>query len=139
MSDEPRDPNAPNIESLRALRPFVRKAARGIAENKIGGKGQKMPLPPRPMNLCNICGAGFNFERTSNDIQLKHDQSCPECTEKLKDGFAAVISDNRFAFIKADHLADMAGHITRIDAQAMNAIEAKFTVSKMVGGANGDK
>lgn len=137
VSDE-RDPNAPNLEHLRAMRPFVRGVARGTVQNTIGGKGVKVSLPQRPTRICNICGAGYDFIRSSNDVQLKHDQSCAKCKDTLKEGYTAFISDNRFCFGKSHRLADMAGSIVRVNAEIMNSLEGKFKIEKRFQHPNGD-
>jgi hypothetical protein len=125
-----RDPNAPDIRNLRALRPFVRSAARGVAESKIGGKGLKVSLPMRPTRLCNICGCGFDFARTSADIEMKHDTSCKECLASLDDGYTAFVADNRFCFGKSQRLADLAGKIVHVSPETMNSLEGKFKIEQ---------
>lgn len=137
MSDE-RDPNGPDIRNLRAMRPFVRSAARNLAANTIGGKGAKMSLPSRPLRICNVCGAGFDFTKSGGDIQLKHDAPCEKCKALLEDGFTAFISDNRYCFGKSGRLEDMAGQIVRVDAEVMNALEGKFKIEKKFLPPNGN-
>ena len=129
MSDD-RDPNAPDIRNLRALRPFVRRTARAVAQSQIGGKGAKVSLPRRPSKMCNVCGKGFDLVTSATEIQLKHDAPCPECDEKLQDGYTAFICDNRFAFGKSEKIADMAGKVIKVEPHVMDHMESRFTIEK---------
>lgn len=120
------------------MRPFVRRVARGTAQNTIGGKGVKVSLPQRPTRICNICGTGYDFIRTGDDIQLKHDQSCEKCKETLAEGYTAFVADNRFCFAKSVRLEDMAGKIVKIDVQVMDTMEGKFKIERKFKHPNGD-
>lgn len=123
-----RDPTAPNLATLRGLDP--RKMAREKIAERLSGKGVKMSLPSVPTRVCNICGKGFDFVKTSGDVQLQHDKPCLDCQKNLDDGYTAFISDNRFVFAKSDRLADMAGQVVIVETHVMDAMEGKYRIEK---------
>lgn len=74
-----------------------------------------------PKKMCGICGRGFDY--TSIQGPLPEMDTCKKCKEKLAEGYTALISDNRFAFIKSASLIDQAGKIMNISPNVMEAVQ----------------
>ena len=77
-----------------------------------------------PKKMCEICGKGFEW--TTIQGPLPEVSRCKRCDGKLKEGYIALISDNRFAFIKSESLKDKAGEIMEISPEVMEQVQKHY-------------
>lgn len=114
QDDGPKD-----LDKLIGMLPSFIK---GVENGEIGGKGR----PARaPIVACGICGKSHD-QRAGEKAGVS---TCLSCASLLKEGYTALVcivdsaaSENKFAFVKSERLADKAGQIMRISPEVMAKI-----------------
>lgn len=119
MSD---DPTGPNLENLRSFRGMLPSLTSGMSKKDIGGKGIRVLPPTRPRKCCTICALLFDYASAPSDTSLVS-EVCEKCQASLDDGYVACVADTRYAFIKSEKLADLAGKILRVNKPTMDELE----------------
>ena len=102
MAEEPRDPNAPSLETLMRLKQQLPGMMADIKSGKVGSKGK--PTKKVPRGFCVMCAALIDYEwpvRGEPARPLK-EGSCKKCNEMLNGGYiGARDPEGRAVFIKA--------------------------------------
>lgn len=121
MSDP--KPTGPSPEFFRHLKDQLPAMKRDL-EKKRALRGQIPVADLVPKKVCSVCGKGFDWGPIKGPIPEL--ALCDRCDKLLKDGYAALVSDNRYAFIHSPSLSDMSGQIVKISPEVMEAIQKHF-------------
>lgn len=121
MSDQ--KPSGPSPEFFRHLKDQLPAMKRDL-EKKRALRGQIPVADMVPKKVCEVCGRGFDWGPIKGPIPEL--SLCDGCDKALKDGYAALVSDNRYAFIKSPSLSDMAGQIVKISPDVMEAVQKHY-------------
>jgi len=122
MSDlhNPTGPDPEFFKNLKNQLPSMKEAL----EKKRVFRGQVPVSEMVPKKCCRVCGRGFEW--TTIQGPLPEVALCKRCDEKLKEGYIALISDNRFAFIKSESLKDKAGEVMEISPEVMEQVQKHY-------------
>jgi len=106
MSDEQEhDPRGPSLETLERLRGMLPQMAKGIAEKKLYGKGNKA-LYTGPSKFCQVCEVQFApMVRPPKQPLLA--SFCDRCRALLEDGYTAFRFGDKFAIVKHPKLKEL--------------------------------
>jgi len=100
---------------------------KGIAEKVAIGRGIKAPKRLSPKKVCTLCTKLFDKVEVDAGKEPPLEMGrCPECEEKLKDGFVAVVAPNKLAFVKSERLKDLAGNTVQVSAENFLRIQQEY-------------
>ncbi len=122
MSDlhEPTGPSPEFFKRLKGQLPSFREEV----EKKRVRKGHIPVADMVPKKVCHVCGKGFDWGPIKGP--LPELAVCDKCQAKLTEGFTALKSDNRYAFIKSQSLADKAGEIMQVSPEVMDQVQQHY-------------
>lgn len=120
-------PQGPSDETLKRLAEQLPSFIAGMETKKTVGKGRKIsiPAPPKPRQICRVCSKAFDYAHVEGDSEMKPGL-CDTCEPMLKQGCVALISSDKYAFVKSPRLADMAGQIIPISHQNMEKVLKEY-------------
>jgi len=118
------DPDAPSFGTLRKLHGMLPSLAKDLASGKMKGKGGKL-AKTRPRKMCRVCCKTFDLAACPDDTPLTP-SLCDECEPVLKDGYVAIVSGDKFAFIKHESLTDLGGTVQHVSIPVFEQFQAKF-------------
>jgi predicted nucleic acid-binding Zn ribbon protein len=114
------DSTAPSPEFLRQLRANLPSMAKDV----VSGKRRGIPVPPTvPRKVCRICEKGFDLAAEKIDGPIVTD-ACPDCDARLKEGFTAIKTSGRYAFVKSARLDP--GTVLHVSKNVMDKIAEHF-------------
>lgn len=135
------DRKGPNLNTLRGLAGMLPTFAKGVVERKVSGKGAKVAPSKRPTKTCPVCFAAWDWQPIGvelGDEFATSSQVCSRCDGILKEGYIAIVCGGEYAFVKHDHLIDMAGTIQRVKPETFEKLRGKFKVQRQADTPPGD-
>lgn len=117
------EPKGPDPEFFKRLKKQL-PSLRDEVEKKRTLRGHTPVSEMVPKKVCSVCGKGFDWGPIKGPIPDL--AVCDKCQAKLDEGYTALKSDNRYAFIKSASLADMAGKIVPISPDVMEAVQKHY-------------
>lgn len=116
--------DGPKRDTLRRLKANLEGIVQTHHE-KTQANADSMATLPR--KCCKICCKTFDLAYIQRDSPMES-SVCEDCFKSLQDGWAAFVSDSRYAFVKvpADHpFAKYNGQRVMVPKEMMDDIEAK--------------
>lgn len=126
-------PTGPSPEFFRRLKDQL-PSFREEVEKKRVRQGQTPVADMVPKKVCSVCGKGFDWGPIKGPIPDL--AVCDKCSKRLAGGDTALKSDNRFAFIKSESLADKAGEIMEVSPQVMDQVQKHYLAEWVEGMAD---
>lgn len=107
---------------------------KGLESRKICGKGKPASPPKKeqqPRKVCTICAKLFDFGDPESIIitpEIKAPTTlesavCEDCQKSLDEGYVGLVEGTRYAFVKSERLADMAGKIVQVKKKTMDELQ----------------
>src|SRR5437867_4252931 len=97
------DHTGPSPETLRKLAGMMPSFIKAMEQKRTRGKGVKVAAK-KARKLCSICARLFDYTTTTQEIEMTPG-FCELCDARLKEGYAAFVCADRFAFCKSPRLA----------------------------------
>ena len=111
----------PDKETLRQLAGMLPSVIEHAENKRILKTGSRSLSHPH--RVCVICLKTFDFKRVAPE---KIERSvCEICNISLVEGYTAIICDDKYAFVRSEALADLAGKIVSVTGPQMARIEEK--------------
>lgn len=108
--------HGPSDDTLRRLGEMMHSMGSGMARGRIGGKGiPAMRKDRQDFSACKVCGTTFQSSLKKAEVGL-----CKTCDGLMKDGFCALVSPARFAFIKSPRFKP--GEIVSVSEDVMHKV-----------------
>lgn len=113
--------DGPSDDVLQRLSGMMTSAMKGMAGGRIGGKGRPArKTQPPPMSACKICSEAFPTPAGEQSAVTY----CVRCAKMLKDGFIAIVSSEKFAFVKSPRFTP--GEVIAVSEAIMTRVETEF-------------
>ena len=102
----------------------------GLSSGSIGGKGRKISIPQetRATKVCKVCMCGFDKKAVSSEHPITPG-ICESCQTTLDEGYVALVSAEKYAFVRSERLKDLAGQVINISGPGMEKIQKEYEVN----------
>jgi|ERR1043166_194533 hypothetical protein len=114
----------PDPDTLRKLAGMMPSFIAGMEQKRARGKGVKV-VARKARRICSICARLFDYAETTEEITMGTGH-CELCAAKLKEGYAALVCADRFAFVKSERLKDLAGTVEQVSPEVMAEVEKHY-------------